>query len=332
VTTTRSRLTEDQLVEQPAIELFKELGWEHINAFQETLGPGGTLGRDNKSEVFLIERLRFALELLNPDIPAEAIDQGVVEITRSRGALQYARANREIHTLLRDRVEVQVRQPDGTSLPERLTVVDWENPDDNDFLLVSQLWVHSDLYHRRIDLLGFVNGIPLAFIELKASHRSLKHAYDDNVVHCWEAISRLLISTPAAVEEAPSGLSRAQITTTVMALSPATKRISAGSLVTTVTRSATADPMTAPMCASATETPTPGGCPRFRIAAAALACWVSSGTSAIRSRFGNAQEGAERSHPPSTRTVVGITTAIATACRFRPAMTWTWLMTWRCLG
>ena len=55
------------------------------------------------------------------------------------------------------------------------------NPENNDFLLVSQFWVHSDLYHKRADLIGFVNGIPLVFIELKASHRNLKHAYDDNL-------------------------------------------------------------------------------------------------------------------------------------------------------
>src|SRR5207302_6752458 len=126
-------------------------------------------------------------------MPAEAIDQGVLEITRNRGAMQYARANREIHALLRDRVEVQVRQPDGTALPERLTVVDWEDPDNNDFLLVSQLWVHSDLYHRRTDLIGFVNGIPLLFVELKASHKNLKHAYDDNLRDYRDAIPSLFV-------------------------------------------------------------------------------------------------------------------------------------------
>ena len=105
--------------------------------------------------------------------------------------MHYARANQQIHALLRDRVEVSVRQPDGTTLPEKLTVIDWENPENNDFLLVSQLWVHSDLYHRRTDLVGFVNGIPLVFIELKASHRNLKHAYDDNLRDYRDAIPHL---------------------------------------------------------------------------------------------------------------------------------------------
>ena len=185
------RYSEDQLVEQPAIELFKSLGWEHLDAYHETLGADGTLGRDNRSEVILTGRLRQAIERLNPNAPAEAVDQAVVEITKPRTALHYARANAEIHSLLRDRVEVSVRQPDGTTLPEKLTIIDWETPENNDFLLVSQLWVHSDLYHRRTDLIGFVNGIPLVFIELKASHRNLRHAYDDNLRDYRDSIPHL---------------------------------------------------------------------------------------------------------------------------------------------
>jgi type I restriction enzyme R subunit len=187
------KYSEDQLVEQPAIKLFEDLGWEAINAYHETLGPNGTLGRDNRSEVFLTRRLSAAIARLNPEMPAEAVDQAVTEITRPRTVMHYARANQQIHDLMRDRVEVSVRQSDGTTLPEKLTVIDWENPENNDFLLVSQLWVHSDLYHRRTDLIGFVNGIPLVFIELKASHRNLKHAYDDNLSDYRDSIPSLFI-------------------------------------------------------------------------------------------------------------------------------------------
>ncbi len=178
---TPGRYSEDELIEQPAIALFENLGWEHINAYQETLGPEGTLGRDNKSDVFLTARLREAVNRLNPGIPSEAIEDAVNEVIKPRTAMHYARANAEIHALLRDRVEVSVRQPDGTALPEKLAVIDWEHPENNDFLLVSQLWIHSDLHKRRADMVGFVNGIPLVFIELKASHRNVKHAYDENL-------------------------------------------------------------------------------------------------------------------------------------------------------
>ena len=177
----RGRYTEDAAVEQPAIELFTELGWTHLNAYSERFGAAGDLGRESKAEVFLTRSLRAALERLNPRVPSGGIDQAVTEITRDRSALHYARANREIHELLRDRVPVSIRQPDGSRATERLTVIDWEHPDNNEFLLVSQLWIKSDLYERRSDLIGFVNGIPLVFIELKAGHRNLRHAYDDNL-------------------------------------------------------------------------------------------------------------------------------------------------------
>ncbi len=190
---TSGQYTEDQLVEQPAIELFQQLGWDTVNAYYETLGPRGTLGRDNKSEVFLTRRLKAAIERLNPGAPAEALDQAVTEITRPRTVLHYARANQQIHSLIRDRVTVSIRQPDGTTLPEKLTVIDWENPENNDFLLVSQLWVHSDLYRKRTDLVGFVNGIPLVFVELKASHRNLQHAYDDNLRDYRDTIPHLFV-------------------------------------------------------------------------------------------------------------------------------------------
>ncbi|HUA12820.1 MAG TPA: type I restriction endonuclease subunit R [Solirubrobacteraceae bacterium] len=185
------RYSENELVEQPAIALFEALGWEHADAYNETLGTSGTLGRDNRSEVFLTGRLRQAVERLNPGMPSEAIQDAVNEVTKPRFAMHYARANAEIHALLRERVEVSVRQSDGTALPERLAVIDWEQPENNEFLLVSQLWVHSDLYRRRADLVGFVNGIPLVFIELKASHRNLKHAYDDNLSDYRDAIPHL---------------------------------------------------------------------------------------------------------------------------------------------
>src|SRR5713226_114471 len=189
----KARFTEQQLVEIPAVEVFQDLEWETVNAYYEVLGPDGTLGRDNKSEVFLARRLRAAIERLNPGIHADAVDQAVAEITKPRGALHYARANQEVYSLLRDRVEVQVRQSDGQTLPERLSVIDWDRPDNNDFLLVSQLWVHSDLYKRRADLVGFVNGIPLVFIELKASHHDLKEAYDNNLRDYRDTIPDLFI-------------------------------------------------------------------------------------------------------------------------------------------
>jgi type I restriction enzyme, R subunit len=130
---------------------------------------------------------------LNPEAPPGALDQAILDITKDRSALHYARANRELHELLRDRVPVSIRKGDGSRATERLMVIDWDEPANNDFLLVSQLWIKSDLYERRTDLLGFVNGIPLVFIELKAAHRNLRHAFDDNLTDYRDTIPQVFV-------------------------------------------------------------------------------------------------------------------------------------------
>ena len=79
--------TEDQLVEQPAIGLFAELGWQTVSALEETFSATGTLLRETKGEVVLVSRLRAALERLNPTLPPEAITAAVDELTRDRSAM-----------------------------------------------------------------------------------------------------------------------------------------------------------------------------------------------------------------------------------------------------
>src|SRR5262245_61552888 len=119
--------SESQLVEQPAIGLFAELGWQTVSARGEILGSGGTLGRETKGEVVLVDRLRAALGRLNPALPVEAIGSAIDELTRDRSAMSLEAANREIYRLLKDGVQVSV--PDlehGGQKTERLRVIDWE--------------------------------------------------------------------------------------------------------------------------------------------------------------------------------------------------------------
>ena len=92
--------TEDQLVEQPAIGLFADLGWQTVSAMEETLGPEGTLGRETKGEVVLLGRLRAALVKFNAGVPAEAIDNAIDELSRDRSAMSPEAANREIYRLM----------------------------------------------------------------------------------------------------------------------------------------------------------------------------------------------------------------------------------------
>ena len=185
------KFSESQLVEQPAIELFAELGWATVKALYETLGPNGTLGRDNQGEVILLRHLRSALERLNPSLPSLAIEQAIAELTRDRSAMNPVRANRQLYDLIKDGVEVEVRTEDGGREAERVRVIDWRQPLANDFLLVSQLWVAGDMYKRRADLVGFVNGLPLVFVELKAAHKKLEHAYNDNLADYRMTIPRV---------------------------------------------------------------------------------------------------------------------------------------------
>ncbi len=185
--------SEDALVERPAIALLETLGWSAVNAYNETFGPEGTLGRDNRGEVVLRYRLDKALRRLNPDASEEAIGLAFDELTRDRTTLSLVQANREVHALLKDGVKVTYHDDDEGDITEVIRAIEWdpERIANNDFLLVSQLWVAGELYTRRTDLVGFVNGLPLLFIELKASHRALRDAYRKNLRDYKDTIPHL---------------------------------------------------------------------------------------------------------------------------------------------
>ena len=187
--------TEDQLVEQPAIGLFADLGWQTVSAQEETFGKGGTLGRETKGETVLVSRLRAALSKFNPSLPPEIISNAVDELTRDRSAMTLEAANREVYRLLKDGITVSVPDHDnGGQKIERLRVVDWERPDNNDFLLVSQFSVVGSLYTCRPDLVGFVNGLPLVVIELKKPGVPARAAFDENLTHYKQQIPALFWS------------------------------------------------------------------------------------------------------------------------------------------
>lgn len=185
--------SEDTLVEQPAIALFDELDWSTANLYHETFGTTGTEGRESEHEVILPRRLKAALKRLNPELPADALDAAFTEIVRDRSTLNPTVANREFYLLLKNGVPVTYRDADGLSVTDRVRVIDWSDHSQNDFFLASQFWVSGDLYRRRADLVGFVNGIPLLFIELKASHKHLKNAYTENLRDYRDTIPQLFI-------------------------------------------------------------------------------------------------------------------------------------------
>jgi len=174
--------TEELLVEQPAIDLFAELGWAIVSATEESFGATGTLGRETKSEVVLIPKLREALERINPSLPSDAINSAIDELARDRSAMSLAAANREVWDLLRDGVAASVADKERGGLKtERVRLVDWDNPQANDFLLVSQMTITGELYTCRPDLIGFVNGLPFVVIELKKPGVPARQAFDENL-------------------------------------------------------------------------------------------------------------------------------------------------------
>jgi type I restriction enzyme R subunit len=173
--------SEDALVEQPAIALFVELGWETANCWDEKFGEDGTLGRETPAEVVLRPRLRAALSRLNPGLPPVALDLAVEELAKDRGAMSIANANRQVYGLLKDGVRVMVPSEDEGDTVEVVRVIDWNDPQNNDFFLASQFKVSGEMHRRRADLVGFVNGLPLVFVELKAYHRRLENAYQNNL-------------------------------------------------------------------------------------------------------------------------------------------------------
>jgi type I restriction enzyme R subunit len=168
-------------LEANTIALFEELGWQTADCYRETFGPTSLLGRETSEQVVLERQLRAALPKLNPGITPMAIDLAVEELSKDRSVLSPVRANQEIYKLLRDGVKVPIRRDDDQESVEIVRVVDWNEPRNNGFFLASQFWISGDYGRKRADLIGFVNGLPLVFIELKASHKSLENAYKYNL-------------------------------------------------------------------------------------------------------------------------------------------------------
>ena len=184
--------SEARLVEETCLAILRELGWQTLDATYEVLGTAGTLGRESEREVVLRRELRSALTRLNPDVPKSGIEQAVEALAQDRSALSPVAGNQELYRLMVEGVLVLVPDEDGDGeTPARVRVIDWLEQGNNAYLGVQQLTVKSDLYTRRPDVIGFVNGLPLVFIELKSSHRRLKNAFRDNLRDYRDTIPHL---------------------------------------------------------------------------------------------------------------------------------------------
>lgn len=171
-------ISEDQ-IEKAIIDVFvNQLGYRHLNCFLEDI-----TGRSMETEVVIASLLRQQLEKLNQHAPAHAIDFAVEQLTKTRADLSPFQANQELYYLMRDGVRLNVKNDQGREEPITIKVIDLVDETQNDYLVVSQLWLQGQYIRRRPDLVLFVNGLPIIFIELKNSTVSVRNAYDDNLTN-----------------------------------------------------------------------------------------------------------------------------------------------------
>ncbi|ASG66815.1 DEAD/DEAH box helicase [Idiomarina piscisalsi] len=186
-------LNEDTLVQTTTADYLEtELGWENLFAHNtETFGKEGLLGRESDKEVVLKRYLGEALVKFNPGLPQSAYQDALRKITEAPVTENTLQINFEQYELVKNGVQVQYRNAKGELEKKRLKVFDFDTPENNHFLCVRELWVRGDIYRRRADLVGFVNGLPLIFIECKTIHKDIRHAYEKNLADYKDTIPHL---------------------------------------------------------------------------------------------------------------------------------------------
>ena len=181
--------SEDNLIENATQDVLEDLGWQVKTAWtKETFGADGLLGRENKSEVILRRYLLGALKDMNPGLPDTAYEQAIEQIQIKNADQTLSKNNHEKYNLLKAGVPVSFNNKDGELEKRTLRVINYDDYTQNHFLAVRQLEIVGELYSRRPDVICFVNGIPLVFMELKAHHTELRNAYTDNVTDYKDTI------------------------------------------------------------------------------------------------------------------------------------------------
>lgn len=185
--------SENILVQESAGNLLhNELGWDVQFAYNtETLGKEGTFGRISYNEILLFRYFKEALKEFNPWINDSQISEAQKILEQRLSTSSLLQINEEKYFLIRDGIPVTVKKPNGQTETKKATVIDFQNPEKNYFLAIKELKIHGDLYRRRTDIVGFVNGIPLLFVELKKNTVDVQNAYDDNYTDYLDTIPHL---------------------------------------------------------------------------------------------------------------------------------------------
>lgn len=160
-----SFLSENE-IEDWACDILSECGY--VVLWGPDIAPGGKKPkRASLSDIILEKRLRSTIDLLNPSLPQSSRDEAVQAIFRE-DTTDHIDENRRLHDYLVNGVPVDVMREDGTQSGDRVRLLDFDNPESNDFLVVRQFVVEKDDVNRRPDLVLFVNGMPLGVVELKS--------------------------------------------------------------------------------------------------------------------------------------------------------------------
>ena len=185
--------SENILVQESAGNLLRdELGWDVQFAYNtETLGKDGTFGRTSYNEILLFRYFKEALKKFNPWINDSQISEAQKILEQRLSTSSLLQINEEKYFLIRDGIPVTVKKPNGQTETKKATVIDFQNPEKNYFLAIKELKIHGDLYRRRTDIVGFVNGIPLLFVELKKNTVDVQNDYDDNYTDYLDTIPHL---------------------------------------------------------------------------------------------------------------------------------------------
>ena len=185
--------SENILVQESAGNLLRdELGWDVRFAYNtEVLGKNGTFGRESYKEILLLRYFHEALKTLNPWMNESQISEAQKALENRLSTASPLQVNEEKYFLIRDGIPVTVKKPNGQTETKKAAVIDFQNPDNNYFLAVKELKIHGALYRRRTDIVGFVNGIPLLFVELKKNTVDVRNAYDDNYTDYQDTIPHL---------------------------------------------------------------------------------------------------------------------------------------------
>ena len=185
--------SENVLVQGAAGDLLRdELGWEVQFAYNtEVLGEQGTFGRKSYNDILLTRYLYSALKKLNPWLTNAQCLEAEKQLRHHLSTSSLLQINEEKYFFIRDGIPVAVKHKNGKTETRRAAVIDFKHPENNHFLAVKEMKIHGELYRRRTDIVGFVNGIPLLFIELKRNDVDVQNAYTDNYTDYRDTIPQL---------------------------------------------------------------------------------------------------------------------------------------------